>query len=101
MWIGDYPSATNWRDAINIARNLNTFEVGEMLDLLRLSFRVGAMTEKFEYIEYVEAADARRLPKEVETVIQHGYAKGRISKDDIFVADSLRVDRKSTRLNSS
>lgn len=91
MWIADYPSATNWRDAINIARNLNTFDVGEMLDLLRLSFKVGAMTEKFEYIEYIEAADARRLPKEVETVIQQGYAKGRISKDDIFVADSLRV----------
>lgn len=91
MWIGDYPSTTNWRDAINIARNLNTFDVGEMLDLLRLSYKVGAMTEKVEFIEYIEAADARRLPKEVETVIQHGYATGRISKDDIFVADSLRV----------
>ncbi|KUO52089.1 MAG: hypothetical protein APF82_03450 [Sphingomonadales bacterium BRH_c42] len=91
MWIVDYPSATNWRDAINIARNLNTFDVGEILDLLRLSYKVGAMTEKVEFIEYIESADARRLPKEVETVIQHGYAKGRISKDDIFVADSLRV----------
>ncbi|OGS55398.1 MAG: hypothetical protein A3J40_00950, partial [Erythrobacter sp. RIFCSPHIGHO2_12_FULL_63_10] len=91
MWIGDYPSATNWRDAINIARNLNTFEAGELLDLLRLSFRVGAMQEKFEFIEYIEAADPRRLPKEVETLIQNGYAKGRISKDDIFVADSLRM----------
>src|SRR3546814_744816 len=60
MWIGDYPSTTNWRDAINIARNLNTFDVGETLDLMRLSFKVDAMKEKFEYIEYVESADARR-----------------------------------------
>ena len=62
-----------------------------MLDLLRLSFRVNALQEKYEYIDYVEAADPRRLPKEVETVIQHGYSTGRISRDDIFVADSLRT----------
>ena len=89
MWVTDFPSNTNWRDAINMARNLNTFEAPEMLDLLRLSFVKDTLQTKQEYIDYIDAADARRLPKEVETVINQGYASGRVSKDDIFVADSL------------
>ncbi|HAU21425.1 MAG TPA: hypothetical protein DCS24_02345 [Erythrobacter sp.] len=90
-WIVDYPSQGNWRDAINITRNLNVFEHPEMLDLLRLGFRVDAIQEKYEYIDYIEAADPRRLPKEVEEVIQHGYDTRRVSRDDIFVSDSLRT----------
>lgn len=97
-WIGAYPSDTNWRDAINISRNLNDYEAAEKLDLLRLGFRVNALKQKYEYIDYIEAADPRRLPKEVEKVIQHGYMTGHISKDDIYVTDSLRTA--STRIES-
>jgi len=88
-WIGDYSSQENWRDAINIARNLGSFDQPEMLDLMRLGYRLDTFAGKQEYIEYVDAADPRRLPKEVETVIQQGYATGRVSRDDIFLADSL------------
>lgn len=90
-WVLDYPSESNWRDAINIARNLNEFQAGQMLDLLRLSSRVGAMQEKYEYIDYVEAADARRLPREVKQIIENGYSTGRVSRDDIYIADALKI----------
>ena len=88
-WIEDFSSQDNWRDAINIARNLGTFNQPEMLDLMRLGYRLDTFSGKQEYIEYVDAADPRRLPKEVETVIENGYATGRASRDDIFLADSL------------
>lgn len=88
-WVGDYPSPTNWRDAVNIARNLNSFEASEMLDLMRLSYRVDGLQEKYEYSDYVEAADARRLPREVKRVIERAYAKGHASKDDIYLSDAL------------
>lgn len=90
-WVSSYPSSANWRDAINIARNLNEFGGPETLDLLRLSRRVDALQEKHEYIDYIEAADARRLPREVKSVIEAAYANGRVSRDDIYVADSLRT----------
>lgn len=90
-WVVDFPSTKNWRDAVNIARNLENYEPAEMLDLMRLGFALDTFENKQAYIEYVESADARRLPKEVETVIQQGYAKGRISKDDMFIADALKV----------
>lgn len=90
-WIGDYPSKENWRDAINITRNLNEFAPEEMLDLMRLAFRADTLDQKYEFIDYVEAADVRKLPKEVETVIKAGYSSGRVSKDDIFLADTLKT----------
>lgn len=90
-WIGDFPSESNWRDAINIARNLNDYSGAEMLDLMRLNYRKGTIKNKQEYIDYVEAADARRLPKEVQTVINQGYATGHVSKDDIYIADALKL----------
>lgn len=90
-WVVDYPTAANWRDAINIARNLNAYEGPARLDLLRLSDRVDALKESYEFSDYVEAADARRLPSEVKRIIEKGYAAGIVSRDDIYLADSLEV----------
>ena len=89
QWVGDYPTEDNWRDAVNLTRNLNEFEGPEALDLLRLARKVGALRDKQDYILYIEAADARRLPKEVKDLIDQAYAAGAVSKDDIYVADSL------------
>lgn len=91
MWVVDYPSNTNWRDAINLTRNLNTFEGGEILDLLRLSRRVEAMGDVSDYEFYVEAADPRRLPKEVRDVIEEGYASGTVARDNLFLSEALEL----------
>ncbi|MEM9310887.1 MAG: hypothetical protein AAGA34_05510 [Pseudomonadota bacterium] len=88
-WVADYPSPESWRDAINLARNLNQYGPQEMLDLFRLGRQVDALTDKQDFIMYVESADARRLPKEVKEVIEQAYAAGAVSQDDIFIADSL------------
>lgn len=88
-WVNDYPSPENWRDAVNLTRNLNDFEASEALDLLRLARQVGTLKDKQDYIIYVEAADARRLPKEVKDVIEQGYSTGAVSRDDIYLAESL------------
>ncbi len=89
IWIADFASPTNWRDAVNLTRNLNDFDGPQTLDLLRLSRRAGALSDKQDYILYVESADARRLPKEVKDVIDQAYAEDAVSRDDIYVADAL------------
>lgn len=91
MWIADYPSAANWRDAVNITRNLNTFNNPEMLDLFRLSRRVDALTEASDFDYYVEAADPRRLPREVKDVIDEGMAAGVVNSGNMFIAEALEV----------
>ncbi|MEP3051721.1 MAG: hypothetical protein ABJP48_01900 [Erythrobacter sp.] len=91
QWLDAEPNDANWRDAINIARNLNDYAEPETLDLLRLGRRVNSLTDDQDYLEYIDAADARLLPLEVRDVIQEGYASGVIPRDDTFVSESLAL----------
>ena len=91
MWIGDYPTPANWRDAVNVTRNLNTFNNQEILDLFRLSRKVGALQEASDYDYYVEAADPRRLPREVKDVIDAGMAAGVVSSGNLFITEALET----------
>ncbi|MEP1422586.1 MAG: hypothetical protein ABJK59_12520 [Erythrobacter sp.] len=91
MWLNDYPSATNWRDAANIARNLSDFQPAEILDLFRLSRRAGALIDEADYDYYVDVADARRLPNEVKAVIGEGKASGVIRESNLFISESLEI----------
>lgn len=92
VWVKDNPAPENWRDAVNLTSNLNDFEPQVMLDLLRLGRQVGLLTEKNDVIIYIEAADARRLPKEVKDVIEQAYASGIIPKgSDSYVDEQLAI----------
>ena len=91
-WVGDYPTAENWRDGVNLTRNLNDFDPQVLLDLLRLGRKVGTLTEKNDYIYYIEAADSRRLPLEVKELIDSAYSSGIIPKgSDSFVDEQYRI----------
>ncbi|PKP64090.1 MAG: hypothetical protein CVT85_12230 [Alphaproteobacteria bacterium HGW-Alphaproteobacteria-7] len=91
-WVGDYPTAENWRDGVNLTRNLNDFDPQALLDLLRLGRKVGTLTEKNDYIYYIEAADPRRLPLEVKELIDSAYSSGIIPKgSDTFVDEQYRI----------
>lgn len=91
-WVIDNPAPENWRDAVNLTRNLNEFEAPALLDLLRLGKRVGTLKDKNDYIFYIEAADARRLPMEVKQLIEEARANGAIPKGtDTFVDEQLGV----------
>ena len=89
LWIEAFPSSANWRDAVNLTRNLGSYEPQQLLDLLRLAKATDALQDKNDYILYIEAADARRLPQEVKSLIETAYARDAVSRDDIYVADSL------------
>lgn len=103
-WVIDYPKPENWRDAVNLTRNLGEFEGPVLLDLLRLGKKVGTLKEKNDYVFYVEAADTRRLPVEVKAVIDEAYASGAIPKgsdswiDEQYTAASALVAKDRTDL---
>lgn len=92
LWVSDYPTEANWRDAINLTRNLNDFPAPIMLDLFRLEDRVGSLNAKNDYIYYVESADTRRLPAEVKRVIDEAYQRGVIPKgSDSWVEEQYKL----------
>jgi tetratricopeptide (TPR) repeat protein len=91
-WLADFPTADNWRDAVNLTRNLNDFDGSVLLDLLRLGKKVDTLKEKNDYIFYIEAADTRRLPQEVKAVIEEANQKGIIPKgSDSWVEEQYKV----------
>ena len=86
-----YPSATNWNAAIAIVRDIGKFPAQESLDLLRLMQRTNSFVEERDYVDYIEAADARRSPGEVLKVIALGTAAGKLRANDVFVAESRTI----------
>lgn len=91
-WVSDYPTPENWRDAVNLTRNLNDFEGPVLLDLLRLGKKVGTLKDKNDYIFYIESADTRRLPQEVKAVIDEAYQSGVIPKGtDSWVEEQYKT----------
>lgn len=88
------PSAINWLGAGQLAREFGNFGKEESLDLGRLFLRSGALDNEKqfvtrEFIEYVQAADPRRLPGETVKIIELGLSKGALEASDVFVSDSL------------
>nr|WP_161593779.1 hypothetical protein [Parerythrobacter lutipelagi] len=84
-----YPSATAWRDAINIQRNLVLLEGPELLDLMRLADRAGTMEGNRDYLEYADAADVLRAPGEVKRILDKGIAAGAVNRSEPAISDAL------------
>lgn len=91
MYAQYYPSATSWGDAIAVQRNLSDYEGQELLDLLRLAQRAGALRYERDYADYITAADARRLPGETQRIIEAGIAAGLLKSNDVFVSEARTI----------
>lgn len=88
MYAQYYPSKDSWGDAIAVQRNFNNYEGQELLDVLRLAQRVGALRSERDYVDYIEAADARRLPGETQRIIQAGIGANMLKAGDVYVAEA-------------
>ncbi|TCJ39225.1 hypothetical protein [Parafrankia sp. BMG5.11] len=91
MYAQYYPSQTSWGDAIAIQRNFNNYEGQELLDLLRLAQRTNALRTERDYVDYIEAVDARRLPGETQRIIEAGVAANLLKPNDVYVAEARTV----------
>lgn len=82
------PSTQNWGIAITIIREIGGIPSQDMLDLLRLMGRTNSYNEARDYLEYVEAADPRRLPGEVLKVLDAGQASGKLPASDRIATEA-------------
>jgi tetratricopeptide (TPR) repeat protein len=85
------PSKANWGNAIGVLRIYGNYDDQGLLDLLRLSKRTDSLQNERDYVDYIEAADARRLPAEVNKVVQEGIAVGVLKSGDVFVAEAKNI----------
>ena len=87
LLITDYPQPANVGVAVTILREVGDFASQETLDLMRLMARTNSYAEGRDYIEYIEAADPRRLPGEALDAIEAGLAAGKLDASNTSVAD--------------
>lgn len=86
--VAGYPTTENWALTVAVVRDLNKFQSQEQIDLLRLMERTKSFAEARDYVEYIQAADPRRLPGEVLKIVNLGLASGKLSATDVFVTDA-------------
>jgi hypothetical protein len=86
--VAGYPTNENWALTVAVVRDLNKFQSQEQIDLLRLMERTRSFSETRDYVEYIQAADPRRLPGEVLKIVNLGLASGKLSTTDPFVTDA-------------
>lgn len=86
-----YPVEANWVIALNVLLESIDFTADESLDIFRLMRLTNSMRDGRAYVNYVEAADARRMASEVLPVIQDGIRLGLISGEDTFIKEALEV----------
>jgi hypothetical protein len=91
MWAQYYPSGASWADTIAIHRNAGNYEAQEHLDLLRLAARANALRSERDYIDYLAAADARRLPGETQRIIDAGVRAGLLNRSNQTVAEAAAI----------
>ncbi len=91
LLVHNYPSPNAWNVAINVVRATAAFQAQETLDLMRLMGRTNSYANDRDYIEYIQAADARRFPGEVAKVIEAGTASGKLKANDPFIVEARTV----------
>lgn len=88
IYIAHYPSPDVWGDAIAVQRSFYNYDDQGLLDLLRLAARTNSLRSERDYVDYISAADARRLPAEVGRIIEAGLAAGKLNSSDVLVAEA-------------
>lgn len=90
-----YPTGENWRAALSVYRDSANPKLNnrENLELMRLMRKADAMASERDYFEYADAADPRRLPGEVVSLLEEGLAKGDVPSSSSYVKETLASAR--------
>lgn len=86
-----YPTQDNWALGLSVVRDMSAFQGQEQIDLMRLMERTGSFSEARDFIEYIQAADPRRLPGEALKIVNLGLAAGKLQLSDPFVTDAKSI----------
>jgi tetratricopeptide (TPR) repeat protein len=96
MLVAHNPTSENWLKALQVVNAVNSLEPQVQLDLLRLMAVTGSLSERREFVSYIEAADPRIMSNEVAKVLDAGVQKGVFSPgDEYYTAIKDIVDQRA------
>ncbi len=76
MLIEEAPSPATWKVGLQVVGMMNPMDGPVQLDYLRLMREAGALTQRPEYVAYIEQADPRVMSNELDDVLAEGLAAG-------------------------
>ncbi len=86
-----YPSDRNWQNSLQVVAQLNDFTDQQRLDLLRLMREAGALSERADFVRYIEAADPRVMSNEVNSVLAAGVAAGQLQPGEAYYQEVKNI----------
>jgi tetratricopeptide (TPR) repeat protein len=91
MLVKAYPTTENWKKSLQVFYSLGSFDPPLLIDVLRLMRDAGALSERREFVSYIEAADPRIMSNEVQGVLADAVAAGELTTSESYYADVKRV----------
>ena len=87
MLVEQYPTERNWTAALQVVNALHEFDPKQRLDLLRLMRAAGVMSERSDFVRYIEAADPRIMSNEVIDVMAEAAAAGALNPSETYYVE--------------
>lgn len=101
MLVKNDPTPKNWMSGLQVINAINPFDPQAQLDLLRLMRLTGSLSQRAEYVQYIQDADPRRSAGEVLEVLDEGVKAGALTTGDQVYTENkatatarVAVDRK-------
>ncbi len=82
-----YPSQQNWVNSLQVIGALYEFEPDTRVDLLRLMRITNSLTQRPEYVRYIEDLDPRIMGNEVLAVFEQGLENGIFESSDPYYVE--------------
>ena len=82
-----YPTQTNWVNTLQVINALYEFEPAVRVDMYRLMRATDSLTQRPEFIRYIEDLDPRVMSNEVQDVLAAGLAAGEFEADDPYYTE--------------
>jgi tetratricopeptide (TPR) repeat protein len=89
--VAQSPNQTNWQRALQVVNSLHELDPQSQLDLLRLMLATNAMSERAEFVSYIEAADPRVMSNEVAKVLAAGLQAGVFNTSEEYYGEIKRI----------
>ena len=95
-WVGAYPSAANWRDAIRAYTDISGRSDKELIDMFRLARLTKGMAGDRDYGRYALAAIDGGFAGEAKAMLEEGFAANAIDRNkDVFKKIMTEATKKS------
>ena len=89
--IRNYPTQQNWVNGLQVVNALYEFEPAVRVDMYRLMRATDSLTQRPEFVRYIEDLDPRVMANEVQVILANGMQAGVFTADDPYYVEVKEI----------